>query len=373
MKKTFILFITTILISCSGEIYEDGIVVGEDGLAYDKESNKVFSGQVLDKYGEKVGEYNRGIKDGPWLEIDYKNGTRKKANYIKGTPDGEQITYVFPGPMDNNKRLEYIKYENGNPIGTWTKWSRDAENRLRKTGEIVFEEGAGRWREWDPNTLVVVRAGDYQNWKRNGLWKSWDAQEVIVSEGEYKEGKKVDKWIWYKDGEDKGWEENYIEGTLEGKFFNLSPFSDIRGKGSFKEGVKTGDWEEYYTSAEGSLEKKQSGTYQFGKKTGLWSLYAKNGRRVAEGTYINDQKEGEWTEGQDIDFGSRFFGKGTYKNNLKNGEWSYVAPRQNPTINGFFTNGNPSGKWVVIYNKKKYEDSLENLLKSVPKLKEFSF
>ena len=155
--------------------------------------------------------------------------------------------------------------------------------------------------------------------------------------------------------------------------FNLSPFSDIRGKGSFKEGVKTGDWEEYYTSAEGSLEKKQSGTYQFGKKTGLWSLYAKNGRRVAEGTYINDQKEGEWTEGQDIDFGSRFFGKGTYKNNLKNGEWSYVAPRQNPTINGFFTNGNPSGKWVVIYNKKKYEDSLENLLKLVPKLKEFSF
>ena len=59
-----------------------------------------------------MGTYKKGIKDGAWTEIDYKNGTRRKANYIKGTPEGEQITYVFPGPMDNNKRLEYINYEN---------------------------------------------------------------------------------------------------------------------------------------------------------------------------------------------------------------------------------------------------------------------
>ena len=58
---------------------------------------------------------------------------------------------------------------------------------------------------------------------------------------------------------------------------------------------------------------------------------------------------------------------------MKNGEWSYVAPRQNPTIKGSFKNGKPSGTWVVVYNKKKYEDTFENLLKSVPKLQEFSF
>ena len=124
-------------------------------------------------------------------KLTTKTAQEKKANYIKGVPEGEQITYVFPGPMDNNKRLEYINYEEGKPVGTWTQWSRDSENRLRKTGEIVFEEGAGRWREWDPNTLVVIRAGDYEDWQRNGLWKSWDAQEVLVSEGEYIGGKKL--------------------------------------------------------------------------------------------------------------------------------------------------------------------------------------
>ena len=189
MKKTFILLAALIVASCSGEIYEDELKIGEDSLAYVGDTDKLFSGDVLDKYGEKLGTYKKGIKDGAWTEIDYKNGTRKKANYIKGVPDGEQITYVFPGPMDNNKRLEYINYEEGNPVGTWTQWSRDNENRLRKTGEIIFEAGAGRWREWDPNTLVVIRAGDYENWERSGLWKSWDPQEVLVSEGEYVQGK----------------------------------------------------------------------------------------------------------------------------------------------------------------------------------------
>ena len=244
MKKTFLLFIILFLVSCSGEIYEDELRVGEDNLAYVGDTDKLYSGDVLDKYGEKMGTYKKGIKDGAWTEIDYKNGTRRKANYIKGTPEGEQITYVFPGPMDNNKRLEYINYEEGKPVGTWTQWSRDSENRLRKTGEIVFEGGAGRWREWDPNTLVVVRAGDYENWQRSGLWKSWDSQEVLVSEGDYIGGSKVGKWTWYKDGEDKGWEENYNNGVLHGKFNNLSPYAEIRGVGSFSEGIKTGEWEE---------------------------------------------------------------------------------------------------------------------------------
>ena len=63
MKKTFILFITLFMISCSGEIYEDELRVGEDSLAYVGDTDKLYSGDVLDKYGEKLGTYKRGIKD----------------------------------------------------------------------------------------------------------------------------------------------------------------------------------------------------------------------------------------------------------------------------------------------------------------------
>ena len=43
------------------------------------------------------------------------------------------------------------------------------------------------------------------------------------------------------------------------------------------------------------------------------------------------------------------------------------------TFEGFFTNGEPSGEWKVVYNKKTYKGSLEELKKQVTKLNEFSF
>ena len=85
------------MVSCSGEIYEDELRVGEDKLAYVGETDKLYSGDVLDKYGEKMGTYKKGIKDGAWTEIDYKNGTRRKANYIKGC-----LLYTSPSPRDRS-------------------------------------------------------------------------------------------------------------------------------------------------------------------------------------------------------------------------------------------------------------------------------
>ena len=174
-------------------------------------------------------------------------------------------------------------------------------------------------------------------------------------------------------GEDKGWEENYVSGVLSGKFYNLSAHAENRGKGTYDNGVRTGDWEEYYNKKDSSLERKQSGAYVFGKKEGVWSHYKKNGRRVAEGPYKNNLKEGEWTEGPDIDFASRFYGTGPYVNSQKNGEWNYVAPRKNPIVKGFFTNGEPSGSWDVQYNKKRYTGTFEEVKKKVPKLNEYRF
>ena len=384
MKKTFIIFMTLLIMSCSGEIYEDQIFIKEDGLAYNKESDSIFSGDVLDKYGELVGVYKKGLKDGDWFEVDSKKGTQKKASYIGGVPEGEQTTYLFPGPREKNKRLEYIKYEDGKIVGTWTTWSKDNQGRLITRGEITLENGAGRWKERDPNTRALIRAGNYDNWEKAGLWKSWDPQGVLVSEGEYEDGKKTDTWVWYEKGKDTGWKESYVNGLLNNAFYNLSPHSSNRGKGSYRDGVKTGDWKEYFVLEEGSLALKQSGSYQLGKKEGIWNHYKKEdnsiiesninkSRKVASGPYSGNVKTGEWTEGPDIDFGSRFYGRGQYQNNQKTGEWSYVAPQENPTIKGSFIEGEPSGTWVVKYNKKTHKGTLKELIKKVPKLNEYKF
>ena len=104
MKKLFLLLLSVTIFSCSGELYENEIVI-KDGLAYKKDSSSLYSGVLVDKYGEILGSYKKGTKDGEWIEVDAKKGTQKKANYINGTPDGEQVTYVFPGARENNKRI----------------------------------------------------------------------------------------------------------------------------------------------------------------------------------------------------------------------------------------------------------------------------
>ena len=135
---------------------------------------------------------------------------------------------------------------------------------------------------------------------------------------------------------------------------------------------------------EGSLALKKTGSYQFGKKEGVWAHYKKEdnsiiesnitkSRKIASGTYEQDVKTGEWTEGPDIDFGSRFYGRGQYKNNKKTGVWNYVAPQENPTISGSFKEGEPSGVWKARYNKKNYEGTLKELMNTVPKLNEYKF
>ena len=127
---------------------------------------------------------------------------------------------------------------------------------------------------------------------------------------------------------------------MNSNFYNLSPHSLNRGKGSYSDGIKTGDWKEYFTKNEGSLALKQAGSYQFGKKEGVWAHYKKEdnsiieskitkSRNVSSGVYNQDVKTGDWTEGPDIDFGSRFYGKGPYKDNKKNVVWEYVATQEN--------------------------------------------
>jgi len=95
MKKTFILFITALFISCSGEIYEDEIKIGDNDLAYVAGTEKLFSGDVLDKYGEKLGTYKKGIKDGRGLKSTIKMELEGKPTILKVRPKESKLLMFF--------------------------------------------------------------------------------------------------------------------------------------------------------------------------------------------------------------------------------------------------------------------------------------
>ena len=71
-----------------------------------------------------------------------------------------------------------------------------------------------------------MKTGKNQDYGKVGILEG-----VIVSEGDYVGGKKIEKWTWYEKGKDTGWEENYTKGLLDSNFYNLSPHSPNRGKG----------------------------------------------------------------------------------------------------------------------------------------------
>ena len=52
-----------------------------------EDSNSPYSGSVVDQYGEAVGAYKKGLKDGQWEEKNFEKGTQKVANYIMGVPN----------------------------------------------------------------------------------------------------------------------------------------------------------------------------------------------------------------------------------------------------------------------------------------------
>ena len=82
MKKIFLFLLVIALFSCAGEVYQEEVVL-KDGLAYKKDSNSLYSGTVIDRYGEVLGAYTKGLKDGEWVEGDLAQGTQRTANYIK--------------------------------------------------------------------------------------------------------------------------------------------------------------------------------------------------------------------------------------------------------------------------------------------------
>ena len=123
------------------------------------------------------------------------------------------------------------------------------------------------------------------------------------------------------------WEEYYYSGEL-------------RGKGKYKDNVKTGEWKYFYPN--GKLEQK--GKYINGKPDGPWIWYYENGNVLLEENYIKGKREGEFKEYTQE---GKILTTGMYLDDNKEGLWLYEQP--NYKIIGKYINGNPDSTWISYY------------------------
>lgn len=348
-----------------------------------KEGNK--HGKKINYSDEEIIKENlkNGVKDG-WKKIYFKDSTLKRKVYFKkGKKDGYEKVYNKIGRL-----ISLLKFDNGFLV------SREFINRKDKQGRKQ-----GTWKTFYPDGDIKF-SGNYLDGKKNGIFKKYDKKGNLVSIEKYEKGDKVveDKETadykikrdFYESGEVKT-KATFLDGKMDGvrreydKNGNviesyIMDEGNVVGKGIVdKEGLKQGNWKEYYDS--GKLKAK--GKYKDDVKIGLWVYYYKNGKIEQKGHYNEKGKPtGEWkwyyrngqlrkkeemkdgiSDGMYKEFtrDGELWAKGKYVNGLKEGSWTvhYLGIKEK----GKYQNDVRQGMWKKFNNdtliyKGRFEDGL---------------
>ena len=280
-------------------------------------------------------------KDGVWKEF-YKTGKVKiEKSYSHGKLNGLIKNFNLKGELVDAQR-----YENGQLVDDsvsvadrimfkaeyYEKPDKDGKKILKSSGSYVEGKPVGEHREYTPEGKAnKSRIYDMQGnltgqgsvndeGDKIGLWKYYFSTQELKSKGKYKKNKKSGKWtFYYKNG-------------------------DIEQKGVYAKGKFAGNWKWYFP--DGSLQREEN--FYFGKEDGDYVEYNENGEIIAQGSYIDGDKDGKWfyKEGDHTE-------EGSYQINSKNGEWKYFYLDGKLYFKGNYMQGNPDGKHFFYYKNSK--------------------
>lgn len=237
------------------------------------------------------GEYFRGYSQGPWKYYFESGSIKKEGSYNKDQIIGDWYSYYENGQNEMNRRgtdslIYFMDYwdsagiqlvKNGN--GVYTSYY-DNHNKASK-GNYVNGLALGKWTYWFASGKVD-EIGNYKNtiyyvidsWDRkgnllvdqgNGYEKDQYDNEVISSEGKYKDGLKEGEWI-----------NRNIDGI-------------ITSKTTYVSGVENGLLINYFETGENHSE----GELLNNERNNMWVWYHQNGQVKCKINFVNGKKQGE--------------------------------------------------------------------------------
>lgn len=296
-----------------------------------------------------------GLKQGMWKTFYPDGTVKTEVNYSDGKMNGYFKEYSAKGSLLNTTKyingvmqqnppelakldVKTTYYDNGAVKFTATYKDGVAEGIQREfspEGKViaakVFSEGvlvgegildtAGReqgpWVEYHPNGQIKSK-GEYLNGRRIGEWIFYYSNGKLEQKGKYdRKGKAQGPWKWYYESGNLWREENYrndlqdgvmteytdaapdsvkvitkgeyVDGLKEGPWVLELP--DYREEGSYKAGLRDGEWKHYYASTNTI---RYEGKYLEGVPDGMQTFYYPNGKVRQTGKYIGGMKEGDW-------------------------------------------------------------------------------
>ena len=320
-------------------IFYDGLF-GFKKIVIPSDANKKFSHY-----------YEKGLKEGEWIEWFVDESPREIYNYKKDLLEGSYAIYDSASAqkiiekmykkdllhgvwkewyLDNTLRLEY-SYKNDNLHGV----SIDYDSTGKKDSEKMYKEGLkdGEWNFYNDD-VVLVRVEVYNDDLKDGLWYTKDLETRDIHYEEYREDKFIVRYT-----------EHYY------------PNFQLMEKYAYKDSLPHGKWIGYYKDGETKHVKR----FEDGKKQGKWQYYTELGDVHTLELFENDKRNGEWykrLEGKDIQY--QFWDMDSliseyadlhYPNGQLKEKISYKEGLKDGKFTGYYQNG--SKKYV-----KRYEDDI---------------
>jgi uncharacterized protein len=241
--------------------------------------------------------YTNDTLNGFYKEYDKLGSLVKAEKYVNGkldvnAPEVVKLdikTEYFP---DGRVKSSYAVNKDGKKQGTMREYtdSGTVSNSKIYQDDFLVAEGVlddkgarqGVWKEYYTNGTLRSK-GEYKEGIKFGEWVFYHSNGEIEQKGKYtKKGKPDGLWRWYFANKQLEREETYAKGLSEGEVKEYNENGALILKGQYEEGQETGEW------LIDAGDYKETGTYKAGVKEGEWKgVYKSNGQLAFKGTFID--------------------------------------------------------------------------------------
>lgn len=305
--------------------------------------------------------------DGP-ASAYYANGEKKAdVNYLAGKISGEATYYTIDG-----KAYSKMNYLNGKLNGHGVNYY--SSGQVQNEGEYKNDDLFGYWKVyWDNGKMM--REGLYKDkGMREGMWKEYNRDGVVIGETMYKAGKRNGDTKVYDDDGKIYMHRVYAAGKLKKETFydkkgkevgafnipkqsvtvtEYHPDGSKAAQGDYYEGERDGEWK-FYSSEGGWMTTKAN--YRHGELSGMRKEYYSNGKEKSELDFSHDERDGYL-----ISYFSNGMlqSEGWFVKDERQGEWFYYNERGTMIAHRYFMNDEPLGFQEFYDNKGRKNEELE--------------
>ena len=194
----------------------------------------------LPSYAQNVTD-DKGRKQGEWIKKDDKGRIVYKGQFKNDIPVDTFTYYNRKGAVD----MKNIYSDGGKKTHTLLMYPN---GRIKAEGDYFNKKKEGVWTYYTEKGIMISQE-NYKNNLKDGTEKKWDTQgKDLIEQTEYVKGVKNGAYFktLYEDGYIKA---NYKDGELDGDYKEFYPDDVLRTQGQFKNGKREGKWNVYDMSS----------------------------------------------------------------------------------------------------------------------------